>query len=1415
MYLGIDIGSVSVKVVLLDPEKSIKESYYRRHRGQPLIELLKILKGISLSDLAGASITGTGGRIVSQITGIPLINEVMAANLGLVEFLPGINTLIEIGGQDSKLILFKGASLSDFAMNSLCAGGTGSFLDQQASRLGIQIEDFGKLVLKSKKPPRIAGRCSVFAKTDMIHLQQKATPVYDILAGLTLAMARNFKSTVGKGKKFKRPIAFVGGVAANSGMVAAFENVLELKKGELIVPRYHTVFGAIGAALSAMGSSGNLRIEALEEYLLSQKEKESELEKLEFTEFKKVYGNKERALADKDKKAKVYLGIDVGSISTNVVVMDENKNVLAKSYLMTAGRPLDAICKGLKEVEKEVKDKVEICGVCTTGSGRYLTGDFVGADFIKNEITAQARAAIEIDPEVDTIFEIGGQDSKYISVENGAVIDFEMNKACAAGTGSFLEEQAEKLSMNIKEEFGRLALSADFPARLGERCTVFMESDLVQNLQKGYSQKDLAAGLSYSIVYNYLNRVVQGKKVGNNIFFQGGVAFNQAVVAAFGKVTGKKITVPEHHEVTGAIGCCLLAQEYMEKSARPDYIGGGKSKFKGFDLTKRKYSIDSFECKDCPNHCEINKVTIKGENSLYYGSRCEKYDIEKSTEGAAPAGWQGSASGGKIKTKELPDLFAEREKLLEASSKKVKGGPRIGIPRAMFLYYEFFPFFATFFSELGCEVVTSNRTGKEIIRSGVERALAESCFPIKVAQGHIYNLLKKGIDYIFLPAIVNLPKPAFNSEETYTCPYVLALPFMARAAFQFEEYKTKLLSPLIYFRRGKPHLRKVLTKLGEELGRDRGTIRKAIKKAGKAQEEFYRALRRRGGEILKNLSPDTPAFVIVSRSYNGCDPGVNLGLPKVLRDLGVLALPIDFLPISQVDISEEWSGMYWKSGQQILAAAEIISKDSRLNAVYITNFGCGPDSFLLKFFKQKLGENPFLQIEIDEHSSEVGAVTRCEAFLDSLKSTKSRLLKPGRKLKHPPVLKSFLKDRVLYIPNMCDHAYIIASALIGNGMRGEVMPEGDSETLVWGRKFATGRECLPCHVTTGEIVKFVRRKDFDPEHSAFLMPTVGGGCRFSYYHKFQRMILDELGFLNVPIYSPNQGISFYRDLGAIGFKTLRQVFQGIIAVDILEKCLRETRPYEIEKGETDRIYQKFLRAVCSALEKNKDLETVLISAQEEFSKIKVERSVKKPLIGIIGEVFVRSNRFSNENIIRKIEDLGGEVWMPPFSEWFIYTNYVRHRETIEEKKYLDFILNFLIRSIQKYDVHKLEAPFKELLRNFHEPPMSKIEEWAAPFVDKAFRGEGVLGFGKAVDFVGKGASGIINVIPFTCMPGTVVASIIKRFREHYNDISFITLAYDGLGEGSNQIRLEAFMHQCNQKDNQNHQSQKYPEQMGI
>ena len=1387
-HLGMDIGSVSANTVILNEQGEIIKEDYRRTRGQPLETALAVLteflKEVPEGRLGSLALTGTAGKKVAELLQVPFVNEIIAQARAVDRFHPEVRTIIEMGGEDSKLILLtpeEGGRLviEDFAMNTLCAAGTGSFLDQQAHRLGLTIEEFSQLALQSKTPPRIAGRCTVFAKTDMIHLQQEATPDYDIIAGLCFAVARNLKSNIAKGKNILKPVSFQGGVAANQGVRRAFSEVLELREGELVIPEHFFSMGAIGASLIVQDDPAAEKafagLEPLQAYVQTQEIEAKRLAPLSLREdYIQPFSGGPVEDQKPGEKIEAYLGIDVGSISTNVVVIDRNMQVLSKQYLMTAGRPLEAIRQGLAAAGKEVGDRVIIKGAGTTGSGRYLTGDFIGADIVRNEITAQATAAAAIDPQVDTIFEIGGQDSKFISLENGAIVDFMMNKVCAAGTGSFLEEQAEKLGISIRGEFGSLALCSESPCRLGERCTVFMESDLVHHQQQGLDQKDLVAGLSYSIVENYLNKVVEDRRIGQRIFYQGATASNKGIVAAFEKIVGKPITVPEHNDVTGAIGVAILALREKTWEA---------SRFKGFDLAQTQYQISSFECKSCPNQCEVKKVTIEGEKPLFYGSRCDKYDLDTK----------------KTVSQTMPDLFAEREALMVGRPEDLNPGGKkgkIGIPRVMF-FRELLPFFRTFFVDLGFEVVISNPTNKAIIHQGVESISAETCLPIKVANGHILDLIQQGVDRIFLPSIVDLKSNNPDYQQGLVCPYAQTLAYTVHSSFNFKEKGIEVIQPVLYFGRGEKALKRGLMTLGRSLSINPFLIPRAMKKGMEAQEGFYQRLLQRGEEALASLGPDDIAMMVVSRPYNGFDPGINLNIPKKLRDLGILAIPMDFFPLDRGSETEEPKHHYWRFGQKILGAAEILRKNPQLYGIYITNFSCGPDSFILHFFRDVLKGKPYLEIEIDEHSADAGVVTRLEAFLDSLKNSRTAQLPQLKKRTASRILTG--NHRKIFIPPMTDHTLAVAAAFKACNIEAEVLPDSDQETLIWGRKLTSGKECYPCILTTGDMAKLVQRKNFDPNRSAFFMPSGTGPCRFGQYHRFHRLVLDELGFPQVPIYAPDQSETLYRELGMVGGNDFtRLAWQGVVAIDCLEKKLRETRPYEKIKGETDRVYRKSINKVSETLAARGDLVVVLDQACREFNDIPLENPGSRPVIGMVGEIYTRANKFSNENVVLEVEALGGEAWLPPIAEWILYTNHTALWRAMRLRKYSNLLELLLTHRVQTKLEHELESPFKGHLRNFGEPSIRTTLKNAHPYLHPSFEGEAILSLGKAKDYWQKGACGIINIMPFTCMPGTIVNSLLKRFREDHQNIPFLNLSYDGQEQTNTRTRLEAFMYQVQQ-----------------
>ena len=1394
IHVGIDIGSISVNTVALDDEHRILYERYSYCHGQPFRRVLEVFEELERrfgSELASLSFTGSGGEKAAELLGGGFVNEVVAQSRAVSELYPSARTVIEMGGEDSKLMFMEanghGSQLEDFVMNSICAAGTGSFLDQQAKRIGVSIEqEFGRLALESQDPPRIAGRCSVFAKSDMIHLQQIATPVEDIVAGLCFAVARNFKSSMGRGREFKKPIVFQGGVSQNAGVVRAFREILELEDDELIVPEHNTSMGALGAVFHREGVGDAYHgLDGLGAYIAEQATSGTSLSRLFPTEA--VYNKETRSIPVDDEPLDVYLGLDVGSLSTNVVLIDRDNQVVARRYLRTASRPLEAIRRGLSEIADEVGRRVVVRAAGTTGSGRYLTGDFIGADSIRNEITAQATAAIAHDPSVDTIFEIGGQDSKYISIRDGVVVDFEMNKVCAAGTGSFLEEQAEKLDISIQDQFAELAFESPAPAHLGDRCTVFMESDVNGHQQKGASTQDLVGGLAYSIVHNYIQKVVGDKRIGDHIFFQGGVTNNKAVVAAFEQVTGKRITVPPHFDVTGAIGAAILARETV--------AAGHATRFKGFDVSKRNYTVDKFTCKSCENQCEIRRIRIEGEKRpLFYGGRCEKWEKDER----------------KGKGVDIPNLFEEREAMLrgdfvERAPVDGRGSTTrratIGIPRGLMMYWQQFPFWRTFFEELGFQVVLSRESDRKLVSRSLENITAETCFPVELMTGHVLDLFDQGVDYVFAPFIVNMKAEEGNPTVNYNCPWVQTYPFMIRSALSGDERQSRLLVPTLHFRYTGRVLNNDLSSfMQEHFDVDASRTVAVIEKAHEAQTAFEAACRARGAEILAKLPKDKESVVLLGRPYNSGDPELNLHVIEKLIGMNVLPIPVDFLPLDEIDIFPQYNMMCWPNGQKILAAAKYVARHDELNAVYVSNFRCGPDSFMSHYIREELRAKPYLQLEVDEHSADAGMITRIEAYLDSLRGNRVATRteeEPNYALREEEVhLSSAEGDRVLYIPYMQDSSYILAAAARSCGVKAEALPMQDERDLELGRKHTSSRECFPMICTTGSFLRKALEPGFDSAKASFFMPNHSGPCRFGQYNKLQDVIFRRIGFEDIKIISPSNEDSYAGFSNGRPVRFRLAVIRGFVAADMLRKFLQERRPYEAVPGDVNRVYRRSLGRVVECVEQGGNgVVSLMRSIADEFAAVPMRDIPRKPVVAIVGEIFMRDNPFCSGHLVENLEALGAETIMAPFREWVTYSSYRWGRDARWKGNKKDVLKSRMQEFFQHAITNRIAGAVDHEVEMDRDVELEEMLDLCNPYVHRDYDGDPALAFGAAAALAEHGISGVVNILPFTCMPGTLISSVSPTFRKDHENVPWVNIAYDGQDDNGIQTRLQAFMHQ--------------------
>jgi predicted CoA-substrate-specific enzyme activase len=1360
--LGIDIGSISVKLALVDESGQVVHLVSRKVLSNPKDTLNSLLSDlepkVQLKSISAVGLSGSGKAIVPPDYLWPEYSSSLAIASGLLQIDPAVKTIIQIGGQSSQVIELEDGLRKPWktASNPLCAAGTGRFLEQQAYRLGIKIEDFGALALQFKgNAPRIAARCSVFAKSDLIHLQQKGVSVEAMLFALSESIARMIAAL--KKGPFGEPVYLVGGVAANQAVARTLSEIISTRNGHAVkvnVPPDYLYIEAIGSALLSRDKQASVRLlpenGAVKTYF--------ETPRLEAIS---LPGN---SLKDGiTSGGQGYLGVDVGSTSTKAVILDEKgKQILAKNYLMTAGRPVDAVKQVMTNLVKDGAEKIFIAGVGVTGSGRYLIGSLIGADVIKNEITAQTRAAAELDPEAD-IIEIGGQDSKLVIKRNGVVVDYQMNKACAAGTGSFIDEMAEMLGVSVKSgEFGNLALKAPYTIDLGTRCAAFMGQAVPAAQREGTSIEIITASLANSIAKNYLSKVVGTRKLGRKIILAGAVFYNQAVVSAFQQqLPDKELKVAEHREVSGAIGSALLAKESMEK--------GQASRFKGFKrIIEAECNLSTFTCQNCDNNCSITQMKVPGEKPTYYGSRCDKYDS--------------TLSAGRRET-----AFDEREKLLFRDYSEEKGqGLKIGLPRAL-LVYDFAPLLIGFLNSLGVKIVLSNRTNKEIVEKSIESAYTDSCFPVKLVHGHAAAL--KDSDYIIFPCSIRLGLKEGDENQKYACPLVQASPYIVRNVLGLEK---QLLIPILDFSHGNEDVISNLKLIARKMGFSTEAGQKAALAGLESQTRFEADKAEIGTRLLAQVKEGHKlGVVIISRAYMSQDSGANLGIAEKLAQLDVIPIPMDFLPLTSISSKKYSDRPYWAYESKMLAAADIVAANPQLYGLILTNFGCGPNSFIINELEDVMGGKPLGQLEIDEHAAEAGLVTRLEAFVDTIQG----YAKAGKS--SPPVKPLDIyrgatakvnAAKTLILPNMSPHAAVIAAAMRANGVNAVPLPEPDERNLLYSNQYTSGTECLPYRVTLGDFLRFYKEDGHNLKDVEGFMSGSFGPCRLGKYSIEQIRILKEIGYdLSIITTVSN---SAYRDLNlGPGFERL--AWKSIVAVDSLQRLLWRVRPYEKEAGAADQLFKVYIEKLATLVAAKAVLQPALKQAAAEFGD-QIDRTLpRRPLVGINGEIYLRSNSFSNKNLVKTCEKAGLEVVVSPMGEWFKYVSHRNLEDAVKDRKIKKMIVSYIKKSIQSGDERAINANVQSVVQE-KEPSTKNLLDKSAQFLSSRCGSEAVLSIGSGIEWLESAEyAGVISVMPHGCMPGGIVAAMADKFSTQYQK-PWINLTYDGFLETNNSIRINEF-----------------------
>ncbi len=1373
MAIGIDVGSRFIKFCLLNGGDDPVLPPPRSHGGKPLATLREAWSDLSPPPDEAVGLTGSAVDGISGLTGLPVTDLTRATIRGVRARVPDVRNILDIGASSVSLFeLTESGALKDVSTNSMCAAGTGSFLDAQAGRMGVELAeslDFASV----DDPPSIATRCAVFAKSDLIHRQQEGFGKEALWCGLCRGLSATLLQTLLKGKPLQGLTVVTGGVARNREVVRWLRS---LSGSDVVTFPGAEFAAAMGAALLANGNGGGRLLfpsfEALppESGRAGPRRPPLELKKSRYPSFEvaeqweDAAGNEVRITRwPSGSVVSAYLGVDVGSTSTKAVLVGEDGSVLVDVYRKTAGNPIgatQALFQCLEGIESAKGARLEVLGCGTTGSGRKLVGAVIGADAVVNEITTHLAGAAATDPGAETIFEIGGQDSKFIRAEGGVMRDTNMNYVCAAGTGSFVEEQALKLGYPV-DQVGDLVMGIA-PPHTSDRCTVFMEQDVERLIRQGHTPREALAAVMYSVVENYLAKVVGTRSYARDaVFFCGATARNRGLVAAFEQLLGTRVVVSPYCHVMGAFGVALLTRDAVRDRRE-------RSRFRGLDLASREIKLTQESCDLCQNACRITYAHIQGDPEVpSWGYLCGRDPAaEEKRNRTEFESFQG-------RRRLMAKAFAENR--LDVGRVT---GPVVGLPQTL-TTYSHGPLWQTLLDGLGCRVHFSRPTDADTREMAGALVGSEYCFPAKLAHGHVADLLERpSVDWVFLPHAVSEEVPK-DHTKAFLCPVVCALPAMARSALKVagKAGSEKILSPLVDLRWDeKRQARELATALEGPLGVSPRRIRKAWRAALAAQRVYERRCREEGSRVLARAREEgRPVLLALGRPYNLHDSGANLDLPLKMAEKGYHILPAEMAPAEGVKLGPELRNIYWVNGQRLLQALIWARSQDDVHPVWFTNFKCGPDSFLLTYAQRIMGEKPFLILELDEHGADAGYMTRIEAFLDVVEAKKGPF-PPSPAFPHRDDPPEAFRDRTVWVPPLHPiSAPLAAAALRGEGLDARSLPLEDEGSMALGRQVTRGGECIPMTLTMGRLLQTLRARGGDGSKEAFFMPAAHGPCRFGQYNLLERMILEKEGFGELAIMAPDNDNAYQ----GLGEKVRRQIWTGTLVGDLLFKLRCRFRPYESRPGEVDELIAEAQRIMEEAFEARTPLKPAFRRAVDPFRKMPRPPSTK-PLVGVVGEIFVRCNFYSNQYVVDAIESYGGEAWLAPFHEWVLYACWAHEQRAREGWDVLGQAKSYVKNRYLFESEHAWYHEVEDLLGDRKEPSIQESVQAAAPYATYNYGGETLITIGRTVRFFDQGAAMVVNCSPFGCMPGQAISGILNQVRVDRGK-PVVNLFYDGTG----------------------------------
>lgn len=1354
--LGICAGASTIGLVLTARDQSgnisVLQSRVMAHDGNPGSTLKRML--LEAGDLQGVKIAATGRKFrhLLNLSTIPEAEALEPALLFCGIPRTGCRTVVSAGGETFMAYRIDGQGrIVSVHTGNKCASGTGEFLLQQLGRMNLGINDMSSMDMTCESYP-VSGRCSVFCKSDCTHALNKNVPAEAVVSGLASMMAGKCLEIISKLSCDK--VALIGGCSANRFMVAE----LRKKTDELIIPEYAMVMEALGAALWAYENK-TIPFYGVENLIREggtgftfHSPLENHISKVEFHEgSRSYYRYGDELLA----------GLDVGSTTTKgVVIRRENSAILASCYLRTNGDPVGAARRVYKELASQLPEGVEIQALGVTGSGRAIAGLHAGTPAVINEIIAHATAAVYYDSDVDTIFEIGGQDAKYTWLKNSVPCDYAMNEACSAGTGSFLEESArETLGIDV-EDIADTAFKGKNPPNFSDQCAAFIGSDIKLAGQDGLPVEDIVAGLVYSICMNYSARVKGNRTLGNKIFMQGGVCYNKAVPVAMAALTGRNIVVPPDPGLMGAFGVALETVKRIESGR----IQSGS--FDLAELSEREVEYkEPFTCKgggmDCDRRCKIARIKVSGK-ILPFGGICNRYD--------------NIAHGNDKKTG--IDLVTWREKrVFRDYSQPVEGQKVVGLNRSL-LMNSWFPLFNAFFRSLGLGVIMPEEPDAE----GVEQRGAPFCHPVELAHGGMGRLIKLNPDYYFLPHFRYLPIK--SGDRSCACVLVQGEPYYLRTAFPALE-ESKVFSPVLNMQNGPENIRDAMLETAAQMGFNKSKSLRAFEEGLKAQNEFFADIEAEGKRVLNEIEHDPlrRGIVLFGRPYNAFSSWANKAIPSKFATRGIDIIPCDMLP--RAETLSPARNMYWAMGEIIMDAAITCAENDRLYGTYITNFSCGPDSFLLGYFRDVMGRKPSLTLELDSHVADAGLETRIEAFLDITKAysaadgsediggteefraayCESRtVLENGKSREIMGVVDSRGKWRAvndrnvtMLIPSLGEISTdFLAASMARDNINYKVLPHATESVLRQGRNNSSCKECLPLQLTAGALLNYLESRP-DDEISFFLMPSAKGPCRFGQYSVFMNDLVRRRKIPNLAIFSPSSTNGY----GGLSTSVMLGMWQGIVIGSVLEDIYALILTASAVREKNIEIFNRVRTDLISAVPLGwKVLSKRLKKAAADLREIKISRPIEDyPVISFVGEIYVRHDPLARHGLVERLSEQGFVVRVAPVLEWMKYTDWL-NRKGLEGRAGLS---NVLRQGIKGYFERRVRAILSESgLVSYPGPDVSKVVEQGEKYVSRYLTGEAVLTVGSALHEITTPACGVIAIGPFGCMPSRVAESILSE-----------------------------------------------------